>query len=80
MSKDELYEKIKEILINDFEVDETLIKPEARIADDIDLDSIDAVEMIVKARPLLKGSVDPSVFKMTKTVQDVVDVLYPLTK
>ena len=80
MSKDELYEKIKEILINDFEVDETLIKPEARIADDIDLDSIDAVEMIVKAKPLLKGSVDPSVFKMTKTVQDVVDVLYPLTK
>jgi acyl carrier protein len=80
MSNDELYAKIKEILINDFEVDEELIKPEASIADDIDLDSIDAVEMIVKAKPLLKGSVDPAVFKSTKTVQDVVNVLLPLTK
>lgn len=80
MSKDELYERIKRILIDDFEVDEERIAPEARIAEDIDLDSIDAVEMIVKARPLLKTSVDPSVFKSAKTVQDIVDVLFPLTK
>ncbi len=80
MSNDELYEKIKEILINDFEIDEDKIKPEASLSDDIDLDSIDAVEMIVKAKPLLKGSIDPSMFKSTKTVQDVVDALLPLTK
>ena len=80
MSNDELYAKIKEILINDFEVDEELIKPEASIADDIDLDSIDAVELIVKMKPYLNDKIEPEIFKSVKTVQDVVNILEPLTK
>lgn len=80
MTKDELYTKLKEILINDFDIEEDLIKPEALIQEDLELDSIDSVDMIVKVKPLLNGKIEPEAFKSVKTVQDVVDILEPLTK
>ena len=80
MTKDELYSKLKEILINDFDIDEDLIKPEALIQGDLELDSIDSVDMIVKVKPLLNGKIEPDAFKSVKTVQDVVNILEPLTK
>ncbi len=79
MTKDELYAKVKEILVNDFDIEENLITPDALIADDLDLDSIDSVEMIVKMKPLLKDKVEPEAFKSVKTVQDVINVLEPLS-
>ncbi len=80
MTKDELYTKLKEILVNDFDIDEALITPEASIEEDLELDSIDSVDMIVKVKPLLNAKIEPEAFKSVKTVQDVVDILEPLTK
>ncbi|MBP5284033.1 MAG: acyl carrier protein [Treponema sp.] len=80
MTKDELYAKLKETLINDFDIDEADITPEANIVTDLDLDSIDAVEMIVKMKPYINGKIEPEIFKSVKTVQDVVNILEPLTK
>ena len=51
-----------------------------RLGDDLDLDSIDSIDLIVKMKefmPADKGNVDPSIFKTVKTVQDVVDALVP---
>ncbi len=80
MTKDEIYSKLKETLINDFDIEEDLIKPEANIVVDLDLDSIDAVELIVKMKPYLNDKIEPEIFKSVKTVQDVVNILEPLTK
>lgn len=80
MTKDEFYTTLKEVLVNDFDIAEADIKPEANIVNDLDLDSIDAVEMIVKMKPYINGKIEPDVFKSVKTVQDIVDTLTPLTK
>ena len=80
MDKNELYSKIKEVLVNDFDIDEALITPQASIEEDLELDSIDSVEMIVKIKPFLNSKIEPEAFKSVKTVQDVVDILEPLTK
>ncbi len=80
MTSGELFGVLKKILIEDFDIDENDIVPEASIADDLDLDSIDSVDMIVKLKPYLNGAIEPAVFKSVKTVQDVVDVLLPLAK
>lgn len=80
MTKDEIYTKLKDILVNDFEIDESDITPEAKIGEDLDLDSIDAVEMIVKMKPFMTAKIEPEAFKAVKTVQDVVDVIEPLSK
>ncbi len=80
MTKEEVYTKLKEVLVNEFDIDEAYITPEANIVTDLDLDSIDAVEMIVKMKPYLNGKIEPDVFKSVKNVDDVVNVLVPLTK
>ncbi|MCR4822317.1 MAG: acyl carrier protein [Treponema sp.] len=80
MTKDEIYTKLKEVLVSDFDIEESDIVPEANIITDLDLDSIDAVELIVKMKPYLNGKIEPEIFKSVKTVQDVVNILEPLTK
>ena len=79
MSNEALFAKLKEILINEFDIEEELITLDASITEDLELDSIDSVELIVKVRPYLKEKVEPEAFKSVKTVQNVVDLLQPLT-
>lgn len=80
MTKDELFERIASILHDSFEIDRARIVPEARLYDDLDIDSIDAVDLIVQLKPLLGGSLQPESFKSVRTVQDIVDVLYGLVR
>lgn len=78
MTKDELFARIAQILHEDFEVDPAKIVPAAQLYADLDIDSIDAVDLIVRLKPLLGGNVRPDAFKQVRTVQDVVDVLHGL--
>ena len=80
MTNETLFEKVKEILVNDFDLEPSAVTLDALIVDDLDLDSIDAVEMIVKMKPFLEGKIEPDAFKSVKTVGDVVEILKPLAK
>ena len=80
MTKNELLARITAILHDTFEIDRARIAPEARLRDDLDIDSIDAVDMIVQLKPLLGRNLQPDAFKSVRTVQDVVDVLYGLIR
>ena len=79
MSKDEIFTKLKTILSAEFEIEEDKITPEATLADDLDLDSIDSIDLIVKMKEYMPAgtNVDPQIFKSVKTIQDVVDALAP---
>jgi acyl carrier protein len=76
MNKEDLYQRVADILHNSFEVDMARITPDAQLRDDLDIDSIDAVELIVQFKPLLGGNLKPEAFKSVRTVSDVVDALY----
>jgi acyl carrier protein len=78
MTKEEILQKMRDILAGDFELEKDAITPEARLYDDLELDSIDAVDLLVKMKGLIPGKIDPESFKKAVTVQDVVDLLYPL--
>ncbi|MCW4455911.1 acyl carrier protein [Flavobacterium sp. MXW15] len=80
MTKNELFERIVKILHDSFEIDPARITPEARLYDDLDIDSIDAVDLIVQLKPLLGRSLKPEAFKSVRTVQDIVDVLHGLIR
>lgn len=80
MTKNELFERIATILHDTFEIDPARITPESRLYDDLDIDSIDAVDLIVQLKPLLGRNLQPDAFKAVRTVQDVVDVLYGLIR
>lgn len=79
MSKDEIFEKLKGILAAEFEIDEASITPDALLGDDLDLDSIDSIDLIQKMKEFMPAGTkfDPAIFKTVKTVQDVVDALVP---
>ncbi|MCL4100858.1 acyl carrier protein [Fibrobacter sp. HC4] len=78
MEKQEIFDKIKTALIEEFEMDEAKLTPEARLYEDLELDSIDAVDLIVKLKSFLPRNIDPEVFKTVRTLQDVVDAIYNL--
>ncbi|KDE89244.1 acyl carrier protein [Stenotrophomonas maltophilia] len=78
MTKNELLERIVSILTDSFEIETARITPEARLYDDLDIDSIDAVDLIVQLKPLLGRNLQPEAFKAVRTVQDIVDVVHGL--
>ena len=80
MTKEEVFEKFKEILVTEFQMDKESITPNSRLYEDLELDSIDAVDLMVKMKVYLDGKIEPEQFKKAVTVQDVVDILYPLVK
>ena len=78
MTREEIFEKLKETLISVFEIEESVIVPGANLADDLDLASIDAIDLVVKMKeytPEGKPSIDASLFKEVKTIQDAVDAI-----
>lgn len=78
MTKDEIFQTIVTTLQQTFELDAQRVTPEARLHEDLDLDSIDAVDLIVQLKPLVGKRMQPDAFKSVRTVQDVVDALYLL--
>ncbi|MBO5690722.1 MAG: acyl carrier protein [Spirochaetaceae bacterium] len=80
MTKELIFSKLQEALSSEFEISPDRVTLDARLFEDLELDSIDAVDMIVKMKPYLTSQVNPEMFKSVKTIQDVVDILEPLTK
>lgn len=71
-SRDEIYNTLVEILVDDFEVESEDISLEANLYQDLDLDSIDAVDLVVKLREITGKKIDPEAFKLVRTVEHVV--------
>jgi len=78
LKKQEIYEHIVRILDENFSIEAARITPEAKLYDDLDIDSIDAVDLIVQLKPLVGKRLNAEAFKSVRTVQDVVDALYLL--
>ena len=71
-SRKEILAKLTELLVEMFELDAADIKPETYLFDELDIDSIDAVDLIVRLREWTGEKVDPEDFKNVRTVDDVV--------
>ncbi|MBI2769155.1 MAG: acyl carrier protein [Burkholderiales bacterium] len=78
MTKDDIYAHIVRILREAFDIDAAAITPQARLAEDLEIDSIDAVDLIVQLKPLVGKRLQPDIFKSVRTVQDVVDAVHGL--
>ena len=78
-NREEIFAALKEILVNDFEAPETLTLS-SHLYNDLDLDSIDAVDLVVKLRELTNKRIEPEQFKQVRTVEDVVTAIENLLK
>lgn len=75
-----IYQEVSELLTKLFEIAPEDISPEARLYEDLELDSIDAVDMIVHLQKKTGKKIKPETFKAVRTVQDVVDAVEQLLR
>ena len=75
LSRDEIFAELKRELCSLFELKPDQITPAARLYDDLDLDSIDAVDLAARLQELTKKRIRPEQFKAVRTVADVVDAV-----
>ena len=79
-TKEELFDEIVRVMGDLFEVDTEGVTRESRLVEDLDLDSIDAVDMIVHLQNMIGKRIKPEAFKSVSTVGDVVDVIYDFSQ
>ncbi|MDE3272008.1 acyl carrier protein [Pseudoalteromonas sp. SSM20] len=72
-TQQEIFAVLTDILVEEFEIDQDDISLEANLYQDLDLDSIDAVDLVVKLREITGKKIDPEAFKQVRTVEDVVN-------
>ncbi len=78
MTREEILAALSNILQETFDIDAAKVVPEARLFQDLDIDSIDAVDMIVKLKPIVGKRLQPEAFRQVRTVDDVVNALQNL--
>ena len=80
MTKEDILKKLQDILNEQFDIEKDAVTVEAKLYDDLELDSIDAVDLLVKMKEFIPGKVDPEMFKKARTIGDVVELLYPMVQ
>lgn len=75
-TKEEILEKLKVVLEELFEVEPDDVEFDSHLYNDLDLDSIDAVDLVIKLKDITGKMATPEEFKAARSVGDVVDVIY----
>ena len=75
MDKQQIYQEIKAIIVKLFEVDANDITMDAKLYEDLELDSIDAVDLVVHLQKMTGEKINPEMFKSVRTVEDVVNAI-----
>lgn len=79
-SKEEIFQWVVQTLHEMFEIDKAAITPGANLYTDLDIDSIDAVDLAVKVKEYTGKRLQPETFKAVRTVDDVVNALAALLR
>jgi acyl carrier protein len=80
MSKEQLQQWVIDLLAEMFELDKSELTAESNLYSELDIDSIDAVDLAVKLKQLTGKRLQPEVFKTIRTIGDVVDALAGMTE
>lgn len=77
-TKEAILSKLREILVESFQLDPAKVALEANLFTDLDLDSIDAVELAIQLQGFTGRRVKAEVFKHVRTVNDVVETVHAM--
>ncbi len=72
-NRDEIFQKIVTVFEDLFEIDPKEITLESNLYEELDIDSIDAVDLVIELRKMTGKKIQPDEFKSVRTVQDIVD-------
>ena len=77
-TEQEILQLIQQIMLEMFEIEVEAVTLDARLSEDLDFDSIDAVDMMVKLKEVTGKAVKAEDFKNSRTVGDVVEAVNKL--
>ncbi|MBP5476739.1 MAG: acyl carrier protein [Paludibacteraceae bacterium] len=75
MERKEIDQKVKDFLVDEFEIDETKILPEARLREDLGIDSLDFVDIVVIVDRTFGFRIVPEELKEVVTLRDFCDYI-----
>lgn len=75
MTRDEIFNEISRALVELFEIDPEDVTMDAKLYQQLELDSIDAIDLVVHLQKLTGKKIKPEEFKSVRTVADVVDAV-----
>lgn len=78
-TKEEILSMLTELLVDEFELPAEDITVDAKLYEELDLDSIDAVDLVVRLREITGQKIAPESFKQVRTVGDIVNALTELS-
>ncbi|HUL29613.1 MAG TPA: acyl carrier protein [Thermodesulfobacteriota bacterium] len=73
MQENEVFKRVSEYLMKQFEIPQEKIRPEAHLFKDLGMDSIDALDWFAAMQSEIGLPIIEKEVKMIRTVQDVVD-------
>ena len=77
MTEEEIQKIVVDVLVDDFECERETITSDTNLFTDLDLDSIDAVDLVVRLQQGTK-KVNPEDFRQIRTLRDVVKTVHKL--
>jgi acyl carrier protein len=75
MSREQLFTWVADLLAEMFELERSELTLQSNLYAELDIDSIDAVDLAVKLKQMTGKGLQPEVFKSIRTIGDVVDAL-----
>lgn len=75
-SREEALSKVVEILSDSFELDPKKILPTSTLYEELDLDSIDAIDIFTQLRELTGRRPDPADARNVRTVDELIDFVF----
>lgn len=78
ISDEEILDKLREVLRDTFEIDPARVAPGAHLFTDLELDSIDAVDLAIQVQEMTGMRIKPEDFKNVRTVGDVIATVHTL--
>ena len=77
-TREDIFVALKQWMVDLFEIAPDKITMDAHLYEDLDIDSIDAVDLVVKIREITGKQIQADDFKHVRRISDVVDAIAKL--
>ena len=77
-TEQEIFDRVRQVLVGLFELAPERIVPGAHLYTDLDIDSLDAIDLILELKEITGRKVQPEQFKHVRTIDDLVTAVHQL--
>jgi acyl carrier protein len=75
MTREDIFDELRRAMMSLFDLEASAITLESSLVEDLDLDSIDAIDLIIKMQELTGEKIDQESMKKVRTLGDIVELV-----